>query len=261
MSVQCALACETAMECIQSCANALRPPPLPKLSDLGMGLGLLALSGLFSGLTLGLMSLDPQQLELVIAGGSDTERYQAERILPLRKRGNLLLCTLLIGNTMVNAALAIITASFTTGVIGGFVSTAFILVFGEIIPQAVCSRNGLAAGSLTIDIVRFFMAGLFVIAWPISKLLDRLLGQELGTIYSREELKELFTQQAEGRRSNDAIRRTEADFMIGALSLSERLVSEIMTSIKDVFIVYSDEELNFKVSRSSCEGVERSCLQ
>ena len=142
------------------------------------------------------MSLDIRRLELVISGGELKERRQAERILPLRKRGNLLLCTLLLGNTLVNAGIAILTASFTGGVVGGILSTGFILIFGEIIPQSVCSRYGLAAGAKTVDLVRLVLFVLLPFAWPLSKVLDRVLGEELGTIYSRRELKELFSMQA-----------------------------------------------------------------
>ena len=44
----------------------------------------------------------------------DEAKY-ARAILPLRKRGNLLLCTLLLGNTLVNALIAILSAAFTNG--------------------------------------------------------------------------------------------------------------------------------------------------
>jgi metal transporter CNNM len=63
---------------------------------------LLLLSGLFSGLTLGLMSLDMVSLEILAEGGEEQERECAKKILPIRAKGNLLLCTLLLGNTMVN---------------------------------------------------------------------------------------------------------------------------------------------------------------
>ena len=65
---------------------------------------LLVLSGLFSGLTLGLMSLDMVSLEILAEGGEEQEREFAKKILPVRAKGNLLLCTLLLGNTMVNGA-------------------------------------------------------------------------------------------------------------------------------------------------------------
>jgi len=44
---------------------------------------------------------------------------------------------------MVNAGISILTADITSGVIGFVVSTALITLFGEIIPQAICSRHAL----------------------------------------------------------------------------------------------------------------------
>ena len=190
---------------------------------------LLLLSGLFSGLTLGLMSLDPQQLEIVQAGGSPTERKQAERILPIRQKGNQLLCTLLLGNTLVNAGIAILTASFTSGLVGGMLSTGFILIFGEIIPQSVCSRYGLAAGAKTTELVLFFMAILGFVALPMSRVLDYFLGAELGIVYNKKELMQLFEMQAttakpeqggeassSTRGGTDGIRSEEIKFLTGA---------------------------------------------
>ena len=183
----CLAACDVDASCVADCAEASLVDTLKviQLQDVGMAVGLLMLSALFSGLTLGLMSLDPQQLELEIAGGDEAKKKQAERILPVRKRGNLLLCTILLGNTVVNSFIAILTSSFTSGLVGGIISTAFILIFGEVIPQSVCSRFGLSAGSKAVDIVRFFVLLLFPVAWPLSKVLDIVLGAELCTVYSR----------------------------------------------------------------------------
>ena len=87
------------------------------------------------------MSLDESQLLLIVAGDDPRARMHAERILPIRRRGNLLLCTLRLGNTLGNSMLAILMAdvSWLSGVGGVVGSTAVILVFGEIIPQAYCS--------------------------------------------------------------------------------------------------------------------------
>ena len=260
------MGCLEEPDCVSSCAAAVLPKIVAPEDVLG-ALGLLLLSGLFSGLTLGLMSLDIRQLELAIAGGDRVKKRQAEKILPLRQNGNLLLCTLLLGNTLVNSGIAILTASFTGGVIGGVVSTASILIFGEIIPQSVCSRYGLAAGAKTVDIVRVVQLCLLPIAYPLSKVLDHALGAELGTIYSRTELKELFAMQAakraneggqttsdgrgtisgtrDGAGLEDGIRLTEATFMCGVLSLSERSAEQIMTKMSDVYAIFTDERLDF----------------
>ena len=97
------------------------------------------MSGLFSGLNLGLLGLDVKNLELLTRGPFLDEqealdaRYAA-RILPLRRKGNLLLCTILLGNVTVNSGLSILMGDLTDGLTGLIVSTAVITVFGEIIP-------------------------------------------------------------------------------------------------------------------------------
>ena len=64
---------------------------------------LILLSGFFSGLTLGFISLNLSSLERKIKLGNT----QAAKVYPIRKRGNLLLCTILVGNVALNSTAAI----------------------------------------------------------------------------------------------------------------------------------------------------------
>ena len=101
--------------------------------------GLVCMSALFSGLTLGLLGLDNAHLQVLIEqqvtdNTSQGQVLNATKIAPLRKRGNLLLTTLLISNVAVNAALSILLADFTSGVLGFVLSTVLIVTFGEILP-------------------------------------------------------------------------------------------------------------------------------
>jgi hypothetical protein len=100
---------------------------------------LISLSSVFSGLTLGLLSLDTTGLEIVMSGDDPKAAAHAKAIYPVRQDGNLLLCTLVIGNVLVNALLSILMAEYTGGTVGLFTSTILIVVFGEILPQAVVS--------------------------------------------------------------------------------------------------------------------------
>jgi len=50
----------------------------------------------------------------------------------------------------------------------------------------------LAIGAHTVWITKFFMLVTFPLAYPISLLLNRILGEEMGAYYNRERLKELL---------------------------------------------------------------------
>ena len=64
---------------------------------------LISLSALFSGLTLGMFSLNKTDLETEI----NLNNADARKVYNIRKDGNFLLCTLLLGNVAVNAILAV----------------------------------------------------------------------------------------------------------------------------------------------------------
>jgi metal transporter CNNM len=65
----------------------------------------------------------------------------------VRKDSNLLLCTLLVGNVAVMSLTSILMSDLTSGLEGFFISTAALVVFGEIIPQVKSRANCLSSGS------------------------------------------------------------------------------------------------------------------
>lgn len=183
---------------------------------------LLVLSALFSGLTLGLMGEDPHDLKRK----ADIGNRDAKRVYAVRKNGNLLLTTLLIGNVLVNSILSIILGSITTGVIAVVLSTALIVVFGEILPQATFNRHALAFGARLSWFVRVCMIVLYPIARPISFVLDKALGAELPTLYSKQELMHIIEEHEDAGGSVDA---DEERIIKGALSFSDKTVRDVMT--------------------------------
>src|SRR5690606_38293023 len=118
--------------------------------------------------------LDPYELKRKIALGDK----QAQRIYPLRKRGNLLLVTLLLSNVAVNAALSLFLGSLVSGILAGLMSTVLITLFGEIVPQAIFSRFALSLGARLIWFVYIFTIVLFPICAPVAWALDKILGNE-----------------------------------------------------------------------------------
>lgn len=184
---------------------------------------LLAFSALFSGLTLGLMGWDAQELKRKADSG-DTD---AAIIYPVREDGNLLLTTLLIGNVLVNAVLSIFLGSITTGVIAVVVATTLIVIFGEILPQAAFHRNAIYLGARVVWIVRIFIFVLYPIAKPISSLLNTVLGNELPNVYSKQELMRLIEDHEDAHESE--VDEDEERIIKGALTFSDRKVRDIMT--------------------------------
>ncbi|XP_041370885.1 metal transporter CNNM4-like [Gigantopelta aegis] len=203
---------------------------------------LLCLSGLFSGLNLGLMALDQTELKIIEKCGSSKEKKYAKVIGPLRKRGNFLLCTLLLGNVLVNNTLTILLDNLSNGVIAVVCSTTAIVIFGEIVPQAICSRHGLAVGARTIWLTRFFMIITFPVSFPISMLLDKILGEEIGQVYNKEKLQELIRMTAD----INIIQNEEANIITGALELSNKACVDIMTNIEDVYMLDINTNLDFE---------------
>jgi len=204
---------------------------------------LLILSGLFSGLNLGLMALDQNDLKVISSCGTKREKKFASVIAPVRARGNFLLCTLLLGNVLVNTTLTTLLDTVTgSGAIAVASATLSIVIFGEILPQAICSRHGLAVGAKTIGITYIFMALTAPIAYPISVALDKLLGEEIGVVYNREQLTEYI------RITRDATRLEDNEFGIitGALALRSKTAKDVMTPLDSVFMLPEETKLNFQ---------------
>ncbi|XP_072318517.1 metal transporter CNNM2 isoform X2 [Eucyclogobius newberryi] len=203
---------------------------------------LLCLSGMFSGLNLGLMALDPMELQIVQNCGTEREKNYAKKIEPVRSQGNYLLCSLLLGNVLVNTTLTILLDDIAgSGLIAVVMSTIGIVIFGEIVPQAICSRHGLAVGANTIFLTKFFMLLTFPASYPVSKLLDYLLGQEIGTVYNREKLLEMLRVTDP---YNDLVKE-ELNIIQGALELRTKTVEDVMTPLRDCFMIPADATLDF----------------
>eukprot|EP01018_Ginkgo_biloba_P037508 Gb_24735 [translate_table: standard] len=128
------------------------------------------------------------------------------KILPVVENQHLLLCTLLICNALAMEALPIFLDSLVPAWGAVLISVTLILLFGEILPQSVCSHYGLAVGAAVAPLVRVLVWICFPVAYPISKalsfqqcshiilsmqLLDLLLGKGHVALFRRAELKTL----------------------------------------------------------------------
>lgn len=206
---------------------------------------LVLFAGLMSGLTLGLMSLSLVDLEVLAKSGTPQDKKHAAKILPVVKNQHLLLCTLLICNAGAMEALPIFLDSLITAWGAILISVTLILLFGEIIPQSVCSRYGLAVGSALAPVVQILVWICFPVAYPISKLLDIVLGKGHVALFRRAELKTLVNLHGNEAGKGGELTHDETTIIAGALELSEKTARDAMTPISETFAI----DVNAKLDR------------
>ena len=200
---------------------------------LAVCVGLVFFAALMSGLTMALMSLDKMNLSILAASGTPTEQKQARKLRPLLKRRHLLLVTLLIGNAAAMEALPIFLDKLVPEFVAIILSVTFVLIFGEIIPQALFTKYRLPIGSALSPLVWLLELISLPVSYPIALLLDFCLGKDHPTIYRRAELKELTKQHlmdaehGHGNLSHDEVRR-----LVGALESRDRSVESAKAEIR-----------------------------
>ncbi|CAF0715508.1 unnamed protein product [Adineta steineri] len=209
---------------------------LPFAAKICLILMLFLVSGFFSGLNLGLMSLSVNDLRLIAESEDSSMRHYAKRVLPLRRRGNYLLCSIVIANVLVNSLGTVLLDSLVHGIFAVIGSTVMIVLMGEIIPQAICSRYGLVIGSHTHVITWMCMFITGIISYPLGFILDKILGQEVTSSYTRDQIAGMLT------RISADIEKPELDVITGVLSLRKKTVKEAMTWLPDVYMLDSDRK-------------------
>ncbi|VDB85109.1 unnamed protein product [Peniophora sp. CBMAI 1063] len=220
---------------------------------------LLVLSGgAFAGLTLGLMGLDELHLRVLAQSSEDEkEKLHARKVLKLLGRGrHWVLVVLLLSNVIVNETLPIFLDSAIGGGIAAVViSTTMIVIFGEIIPQAVCARYGLSIGAACAPVVLAMMYIFSPIAWPTAKLLDWVLGASEAHTYKKAELKSFLQFHRQGE---EPLRDDEISILNGVLELNTKSLESIMTPISDVVTISSDTIIDqAKIDRLLTSGYSR----
>ncbi|KAJ6502844.1 hypothetical protein C8R47DRAFT_1106934 [Mycena vitilis] len=214
---------------------------------IGMSMVLVLMGGVFAGLTLGLMGLDELHLRVLATSSEDpVEQRNAKKVLQLMQRGrHWVLVVLLLGNVIINESLPIFLDS---AIGGGFaavaLSTTAIVIFGEIIPQALSVRYGLSIGAACAPFVLALMYLFAPVAWPIARLLDAVLGVEGGHTYKKAELKSFL---AFHRTGEEPLRDDEISILNGVLELNTKSVEQIMTPMEDVVTLAADAILDDKL--------------
>ncbi|KAJ7690635.1 hypothetical protein B0H17DRAFT_935869 [Mycena rosella] len=225
---------------------------------------LVLLSGVFAGLTLGYMSLDETQLNVLSLSGTPKQREYAKKIMPIRSNGHLLLVTLLLANMVVNETLPIISDPVLGGGVQSVVvSTVLIIIFAEIIPQSLFTRYGLYLGAKCAGFTQGLIYFLGVVSWPVAKLLEFTLGSHHGTkqvilllsyssrlLTDAAELKELIAMHSNAQHHGGDLKIDTVTIIGATLDLQEKVVREAMTPIEDVFMLSIESLLDYDLLKT-----------
>lgn len=161
----------------------------------GASVVLVCLAGIFSGLTLGILSQDEFNLELLRRSGKTPRiKRAAGKLLPLVRNYHRVLVTLVVSNMIAAEALPVFMDHVVSPLVAVLISVTAILVFGEIIPQAICARYGLyiAATPLIRWPLNVLLVVFMPINFPIGFILDVILGKPKLELHTEEELQHLI---------------------------------------------------------------------
>lgn len=129
-------------------------------------------------MTVGLMSIETIQLEIMSLSEDPEEKKVAQRILGIVSNHHLFLVTLLLANAIALESLPIIVHSLMPAWAAILFSTIVVLIGAEIIPQAFCTGPkkimiAYHAAPIISVMIKFF----WILGYPMAKGLDYLLGE------------------------------------------------------------------------------------
>ena len=124
--------------------------------------------------------------------------------------------------------------------------SALIVIFGEIVPQSVCSRYSLLVGARTLPLTYLFVILTLPFSIPISLILDQLLGDEISGVFTRKGLMQLIQLNVEdaAHAKQSGLTKEDARILRGALTFKDHTVAEVMTPLEKVFSLPIDTVLN-----------------
>lgn len=200
-------------------------------SDLLALIGLIILSGIFSGSETALVSVTQSKVDELVA----EKKANAQLLKKLKKDPHRLLITVLVGNNVVNIGASAYAAVLFTDMFGSSgvgiatgIMTFLILVFGEITPKAFAHEH---AAGISLAIARpiyFIQLLLFPIVWFFDKmvvLVTKIVGAEKRHTVTEGELVAMLKIGAQ----EGSIEKQEKELIENVLEFNDIEVEEVMT--------------------------------
>ena len=213
-----------------------------------------------SGLTVGYLSIDHLTLELKLKTGTEVEKAQVRKIMMVIKNHHLLLVTLLISNAAAMETLPIFLDKVVPSFLAIIISVTAVLSFGEIIPQALCTGpSQYRIASALAPLVFVLIVLLWILAYPISKLLDCLLGHRELNRFNNSDLKALIgLHSIQAMQLKDhpdvntdevGLRQYQTKMIEGIIDIKTKTVSDLMIASNKMFSLDVSKKVNNRTAK------------
>ncbi len=206
---------------------------------------LLLLSGFFSSAETALFSISKAKaIHLAKENG-----FTNALIKKMKDDPHRLLSTILIGNNIVNVGASALATAITlnlvtsnaVGIATG-IMTLLILIFGEIFPKSVATRNNVLIARLVI-LPLYWLSVLFAPIIFMLNFIPKLTGKMQKKTHVTEE--ELMTF-VEVVKEEGGIEEEEKELIENIFEFDDTSASEIMTPRGDMYVINVDEDLNLE---------------
>ena len=206
---------------------------------------LILLSGFFSSAETALYSISRARARHLAKSGGSVDKL----IKKMKDDPHRLLTTILIGNNLVNIGAAAMATAITIDLVSAHavgiatgVMTLIILVFGEIFPKSVATRNDvLVARMVIVPIywISLLLAPFIFLLNFIPKLTGKI--QRKPEVSEEELLTLVEVGEEEGR-----IKEEEKELIHNIFEFDDTDASEIMTPRVDMFVIDADSKLDLE---------------
>lgn len=203
---------------------------------------LLVLSGFFSAAETALFSISKTKARHLAK--SKGQAYQL--IQQMKNDPHRLLTTILIGNNLVNVAAAAMATTVTLNFFPNYavgitigIMTFLILVFGEVLPKSIATRNNVLVAKIIIYPI-YWLSVLLYPAVLFLNFIPKLAGKIKKTPAVSEEELMTFVEMVE---EEGQIKEEEKELIYKIFEFDDTNASEIMTPRADMFVIEADKEL------------------
>jgi len=224
---------------------------------------LVALSGFFSSSEIALFSLPEHKVDAMVASNLPN----AGRVRKLKADPHRLLVTILVGNNVVNIAMASISTSVLalhfppaeSVLIATFGITGLVLLFGESAPKSYAvehTESWARRVARPLQLSEYLMYPLVVLFDFLTRLINRLTGSTgaIETPYvTRTELQQLI----EAGEREGVIESEERELLLGVFQFRNRIVKEVMKSRLDVTAIEATATVAEAIDVCIDEGRDR----